>query len=69
MDHVLNGGMAYRGPSEMTNLVTLCRRHHRIKTEAARVSRRLLVAYLAMRAAVDNLGGQTVDKSPARPRR
>lgn len=46
MDHVLNGGMALRGPSEVGNLVVLCRDHHRHKTEHARVSRRLLVAYL-----------------------
>ena len=47
MDHVLNGGMAYRGPSEVGNLVTLCRDHHRWKTEHARYARRLLLVYLA----------------------
>ncbi len=46
MDHVLNGGMALRGPSDAGNLVVLCRRHHRWKTEHARVARRLLVAYI-----------------------
>lgn len=49
IDHVLNGGMALRGPSTIDNLVTLCRRHHRYKTENARVCRRLLVAYLSVR--------------------
>jgi hypothetical protein len=47
VDHVLNGGMALRGPSTIGNLVTLCRRHHRDKTENARTTRRLLVAYIA----------------------
>lgn len=46
LDHVINGGMALRGPSVAGNLVTLCRRHHRYKTEHARVARGLLVAYL-----------------------
>ena len=46
MDHVLNGGMALRGPSVMDNLATLCRGHHRYKTEHARDARRLLVAHI-----------------------
>ena len=48
LDHVLNGGLALRGPSTEGNLVTLCRDHHRYKTEHARGARMLLVAYLAL---------------------
>lgn len=48
IDHVLSGGMGLRGPSEVGNLATLCRSHHRWKTEHANVGRRLLVAYLAL---------------------
>ena len=51
MDHVLNGGMALRGPSVMDNLATLCRGHHRYKTEHAREARRLLVAHIQAAAA------------------
>lgn len=49
LDHVVNGGMAYRGPSTAENLATLCSSHHRWKTENARVGRDLLVAYLDAR--------------------
>lgn len=47
LDHVLNGGMALRGPSTEENLLPLCQAHHRYKTEHARLARRLLVALLA----------------------
>lgn len=46
LDHILNGGMAWRGPSTIENLVSLCTRHHRIKTENARWFRPLLIAWV-----------------------
>lgn len=46
LDHVINGGLSYRGPSTVGNLATLCRFHHRHKTEHATDSRARLVGYL-----------------------
>lgn len=49
LDHVLNGGMAYRGPSTVENLASLCSTHHRWKTENARSGRAMLSEYLDAR--------------------
>jgi hypothetical protein len=38
--------MAWRGPSTIENLVSLCTRHHRIKTENARWFRPLLIEWV-----------------------
>lgn len=45
-DHVLNGGMGYKGPSTIWNLVELCRTLHRWKTENTRIARPKLVRYI-----------------------
>jgi hypothetical protein len=36
LDHIDTGGLSYRGPSTPLNLVSLCRRHHRVKTDRAK---------------------------------
>lgn len=47
LDHVrASGGLGLRSPSTMENLATLCRDHHRLKTEAGRTWRPPLLAYL-----------------------
>jgi len=46
LDHVLTSGLSRRGPSEPGNLATLCRWHHRYKTEHAREARPLILALL-----------------------
>jgi hypothetical protein len=51
LDHIENGGLSLRGPSTALNLASLCRLHHRTKTEAARTWRPLLVAEVARREA------------------
>jgi hypothetical protein len=47
IDHILNGGIGKRGPSIPLNLVSLCRDHHRAKTENARAWRPLLIEYVS----------------------
>jgi hypothetical protein len=48
IDHVrASGGLGLRSPSEAWNLVSLCRWHHKSKTEYGKVWRPLLLAYLA----------------------
>lgn len=49
LDHILNGGLSYRGPSTPENLASLCSVHHRMKTEAAVKWRPLLVVEVALR--------------------
>ncbi len=46
LDHVAGLGLSLRGPSTPANLVSLCSYHHRVKTEASRIFRPLLLAYL-----------------------
>ncbi len=46
LDHVLNAGHGRRGPSTRSNLVVLCRAHHRYKTEHANVCRPPLVEWI-----------------------
>ena len=47
IDHVrASGGLGLRSPSEKSNLVSLCRWHHKAKTEYGKVWRPLLLAYL-----------------------
>ena len=46
LDHVDNAGLGKRGPSTASNLVSLCSRHHRDKTENAAAWRPLQRAYL-----------------------
>lgn len=47
LDHVrASGGIGMKSPSEASNLVSLCGRHHRIKTEYGRVWRPKFIAYL-----------------------
>lgn len=50
LDHILNGGLQRRGPSTPGNLATLCTRHHRWKTEHARIARSLLIAWVNRKA-------------------
>lgn len=45
-DHVRKGGMGWRSRSTPDNLVSLCRLHHRTKTEASKVWRPVLIDYL-----------------------
>jgi hypothetical protein len=52
LDHILNGGLSFRGPSTPDNLASLCGTHHRVKTEASRKWRPLLVAEVALRERV-----------------
>lgn len=46
LDHVHTEGLGRRGRSCRCNLVALCRRHHRWKTEHARDTRDLIDRYL-----------------------
>lgn len=45
-DHVRVGGIGWRSRSTPDNLVSLCRFHHRMKTEASKVWRPVLIKYL-----------------------
>lgn len=47
LDHIANLGMALRGPSRPENLVTLCSRHHRMKTEHGRTWRPVLLKWVS----------------------
>lgn len=52
LDHVrASGAMGKKSESTEDNLVTLCNGHHLAKTEAGRVWRPKLLAYLSSRAA------------------
>ena len=47
VDHVrASGGLGMKSPTVRTNMVVLCRHHHRAKTEYGKVWRPLLLAYL-----------------------
>ena len=47
VDHVrASGGLGMKSPTHRTNMVVLCRWHHRLKTEYGKVWRPLLLAYL-----------------------
>jgi 5-methylcytosine-specific restriction endonuclease McrA len=47
VDHVrASGGLGMKSPTHRTNMVVLCRHHHRAKTEYGKVWRPLLIAYL-----------------------
>ena len=47
VDHVrASGGLGMKSPTHRTNMVVLCRHHHRAKTEFGKVWRPLLLAYL-----------------------
>jgi 5-methylcytosine-specific restriction endonuclease McrA len=47
VDHVrASGGLGLKSPTHRTNMVVLCRHHHRAKTEWGKVWRPLLLAYL-----------------------
>jgi 5-methylcytosine-specific restriction endonuclease McrA len=47
VDHVrASGGLGMKSPTHRTNMVVLCRHHHRAKTEYGKVWRPMLVAYL-----------------------
>ena len=47
VDHVrASGGLGMKSPTHRTNMVVLCRWHHRLKTEYGKVWRPLLIAYL-----------------------
>jgi 5-methylcytosine-specific restriction endonuclease McrA len=47
VDHVrASGGLGMKSPTHRTNMVVLCRHHHRLKTDWARTWRPLLLAYL-----------------------
>lgn len=47
VDHVrASGGLGMKSPTTADNLVTLCRGHHRMKTEGGRTWRPLLIEYL-----------------------
>lgn len=50
LDHIDNGGLGKRGPSTPGNLVTLCTRHHRWKTEHASTARPLLIRWVNRKA-------------------
>ena len=48
IDHVrASGGLGMKSPTERTNLVLLCRWHHRVKTDWGKVWRPMLLRYLA----------------------
>jgi 5-methylcytosine-specific restriction endonuclease McrA len=49
LDHILNGGLSYRGPSVATNLASLCRSCHNRKDSDLQRWRPLLVAFVARR--------------------
>lgn len=47
VDHVrASGGLGMKSPTHRTNLVVLCRHHHRAKTEWGKTWRPLLLGYL-----------------------
>ncbi|MCC6312231.1 MAG: hypothetical protein IT345_15145 [Trueperaceae bacterium] len=47
VDHVrASGGLGMKSPTHRTNMVVLCRWHHRLKTEYGKTWRPLLLAYL-----------------------
>ena len=47
VDHVrASGGLSMKSPTHRTNMVVLCRHHHRAKTEYGKTWRPLLIAYL-----------------------
>ena len=47
VDHVrASGGLGMKSPTHRTNMVVLCRHHHRAKTEYGKVWRPLLIQYL-----------------------
>ena len=47
VDHVrASGGLGMKSPTHRSNLVVLCRWHHKLKTEYGRTWRPLLLAYL-----------------------
>jgi len=47
IDHVrASGGLGMKSPTHRTNMVVLCRHHHRAKTEYGKTWRPLLLAYL-----------------------
>jgi 5-methylcytosine-specific restriction endonuclease McrA len=47
VDHVrASGGLGMKSPTHRTNMVVLCRHHHRAKTEYGKVWRPLLLDYL-----------------------
>jgi 5-methylcytosine-specific restriction endonuclease McrA len=47
VDHVrASGGLGMKSPTHRTNMVVLCRHHHRAKTEYGKTWRPLLLAYL-----------------------
>jgi 5-methylcytosine-specific restriction endonuclease McrA len=47
VDHVrASGGLGMKSPTHRTNMVVLCRHHHRAKTEYGKVWRPLLLEYL-----------------------
>jgi hypothetical protein len=47
VDHVrASGGLGMKSPTHRTNMVVLCRWHHRLKTEYGKVWRPLLIDYL-----------------------
>lgn len=47
VDHVrASGGLGMKSPTHRTNMVTLCRWHHRLKGEYGKVWRPLLLDYL-----------------------
>jgi 5-methylcytosine-specific restriction endonuclease McrA len=48
VDHVrASGGLGMKSPTVIDNLITLCRDHHRLKTENGRTWRPKLLVYLA----------------------
>ena len=47
VDHVrASGGLGMKSPTHRTNMVCLCRWHHKLKTDYGRTWRPLLLAYL-----------------------
>lgn len=47
VDHVrASGGLSMKSPTHRTNMVLLCRWHHRLKTDWGKTWRPLLIAYL-----------------------
>ena len=47
VDHVrASGGLGMKSPTHRTNMVVLCRHHHRANTEYGKTWRPLLLAYL-----------------------
>lgn len=52
LDHILNGGLSYRGKSVNTNLASLCTVHHAMKGADGNRWRPLLVDFVARREEV-----------------